>query len=132
MRDNCSILIFILLLGTIGLLSACGRIQAGQPDVTDINLEMSLEPDQPTVGPATLIFTLTDVEGQPINEANLEIEGNMTHAGMVPVLAQTAAGEAGRYAVPFEWTMGGDWIVTVQVTLPDGRQFSREMPVTVQ
>jgi hypothetical protein len=27
--------------------------------------------------------------------------------------------------------MGGDWFVTVDVTLPDGQEITREFPVTV-
>ncbi len=132
MKDAATTFTLIFLIGASSILAACGRIQTDRPQATDITLEMSLDPTRPTVGPATLTFTLTDADGQPINEASLDIEGNMTHAGMVPVLAQASGGEAGRYTVPFEWTMGGDWFVTVHVTLPDGRQFSREMPVVVE
>ncbi len=119
----------IILMAT---LSACGRIQQNQAQPPDVTLEMTFEPEQPAVGPTQLIFTLTDGQGRPINDANLAIEGNMTHAGMVPVVAQVESGETGRYVVPFEWTMGGDWVVTVETTLADGRHFSREFPVTVQ
>lgn len=124
------ILIVILLTG--GLLPACGRIQPDQAEENGLNLEMIVEPEQPAVGPAQLIFILTDEAGQPINGAILNIEGNMTHAGMVPVITQATAGRAGRYVAPFEWTMGGDWIVTVEATLTDGREFSRQIPVSVQ
>jgi hypothetical protein len=127
---NLTIFILIILIG--GLLPACGRIQQGQVEAGGLNLEMAVEPEQPAVGPARLIFTLTDEAGQPVDDATLNIEGNMTHAGMVPVLAQATDGEAGRYVVPFEWTMGGDWIVTVEVSLADGREFSRQIPVSVQ
>ena len=117
-----------------GFLSACGRIQQNQSQTTPGNfqLDMVIEPNQPAAGAATLIFTLTDENGQPVDDATLEVEGNMTHAGMLPVLAQVAGGEAGRYVVPFEWTMGGDWIVTVKVSLATGQIFSRQFPVSVQ
>lgn len=116
-----------------GVVSACGRIQqnSSPSDSDDLIVEMTLTPEDPTVGPGTLIFTVTDESGQPINEATLKIEGNMTHAGMAPVNAEVTAGENGRYEVPFEWTMGGDWFVTVNITLPDGKKISREFPVTV-
>ena len=113
-------------------LPACGRIQQNQSQSVSVTLEMILEPEQPAVGPAQLIFTLTDEQGQPINDAALAVEGNMTHAGMVPVVSQAEVGETGHYVVPFEWTMGGDWVVTVETTLANGRHFSREFPVTVQ
>lgn len=92
---------------------------------------MVVEPEQPAVGPATLIFTLTDESGQPINNATLKIEGNMTHAGMTPVFGEATTGANGRYEIPFEWTMGGDWFVTANITLPSGQEISREFPVTV-
>ena len=116
-----------------GILPACGRIQTDQSFQTaDIRIDLAVEPDQPAVGPADLIVILTDASGQPIENASLEIEGNMTHAGMTPVLAQVRNGANGRYQVPFEWTMGGDWIVTVKATLADGRTISRQFPVLVK
>jgi hypothetical protein len=120
-------------LGLILLITACGRIQQSQTAAdVGVTLEMTIEPEQPMVGPAYLIFTLTDKQGNPINDAALKVEGNMTHAGMVPVLAQTNAGQQGRYTVPFEWSMRGDWLVTVEVTLAGGQKFSRQIPVVVQ
>jgi hypothetical protein len=62
---------------------------------------------------------VTDASGQPVNDANLNIKGDMTHAGMVPVLASTQNGVDGIYTTPFEWTMSGDWIVTIRATLLD-------------
>jgi hypothetical protein len=56
----------------------------------------------------------------------------MSHAGMTPVIVERANGEAGTYAVPFEWTMAGDWIVTISATLPDGRSLVRTLPVRVE
>jgi len=124
----------IIVIGLLIILApACGRIQTGQgQDSAEISIELTVEPAQPAVGPSQLIITLTDQTGQPIDNAALEIEGNMTHAGMVPVFAQATGGENGRYTVPFAWTMGGDWSVTVEVSLEDGRIISREFPVTVE
>lgn len=104
-----------------GWLSACGRIQPRPADNSaGLTIDMAVEPEQPVVGGATLIVTLTDESGRPVNEASVNIEGNMTHAGMTPVFGEATAGNNGRYEIPFEWTMGGDWIVTVNITLPDG------------
>lgn len=91
-----------------------------------------MEPAQPGVGPANLVFTVTDKAGRPINDATLEVEGNMIHAGMSPVSARATAGEAGRYTAPLEWTMAGDWIVTINVSLVDGQVVVHQFPVSVQ
>ena len=126
------VLLLFLMISSFGWLSACGRIDQNQSQDAGITIELTMQPEQPAVGPARLIFTLTDEAGQPINDARLDIEGNMTHAGMAPVFAQASAGQEGRYMVPFEWTMGGDWYVTVEVSLADGRRFTRRIPVTVE
>ncbi len=55
----------------------------------------------------------------------------MSHAGMKPVLANISEGESGVYAVPFEWTMGGDWFVAVTATLPDGRVATKRFDLSV-
>jgi hypothetical protein len=116
-----------------GLVAGCGRIQTGGPEAaTDVTIDLAIEPAEPVVGPSQLVVTVTDSAGQPLDNAILEIEGNMSHAGMVPVLAETTTGDDGRATVPFEWTMGGDWLVTVQATLPDGQTATQEFPVTVR
>jgi len=124
----------VIVIGLIVLLAAgCGRIQTDpSPESTDISVEFSVEPAEPAVGPAQLRITVTDGDGQPIDNATLDIEGNMTHAGMTPVFTQVTGGENGQYVIPFEWTMGGDWIVTVEVALEDGRTVSRQFPVVVE
>ncbi len=122
-------LCFFLL--SLTLLTACGRIQPAPADTTGVQIELAVDPASPAVGPARLLVTLTGPDGQPIDGATVEVEGNMTHAGMTPVFVQTTASEQGRYTVPFEWTMAGDWIVTVRVTLPGGEQVRREFPVRV-
>ncbi|MDX1520397.1 MAG: FixH family protein [Anaerolineae bacterium] len=123
----------IVLIVVLILLTGCGRIQRQQTAADlGVSVEVAIDPDQPSVGPTRLIFTLTDAQGHPINDAVLDVEGNMTHAGMTPVLAQARAGQAGQYVVPFEWTMSGDWIVTLDVALADGRRFTHQTEVSVQ
>lgn len=115
-------------------LSACR--QSAQPTPTpdpDIQLEW-LNNDKPLrVGWDALVFTLKNAHAEPIQGAIIEVRGDMTHAGMVPVDGKAEGGTAdGQYVVPFHWTMGGDWIVTVRATLPDGRTTQRRYDVQVR
>ncbi len=55
----------------------------------------------------------------------------MTHAGMLPIEATAAASEDGVYRTPIRWTMAGDWIITVEATLSDGRRATQSFNVTV-
>lgn len=127
------IFIFTISLVAGGVLPACGRIQRDgmQEDSGTVVIEMESHPSPPGPGPGTLFFSVTDGQGHPIDNAKLEVEGNMTHAGMVPVFAQAVGSEDGRYEVPFEWTMGGDWIVTAKATLADGGLVTRQFNVSV-
>ena len=105
----------ILLLFAL-LLAGCR--QSAQTATAEIGIDLRAE--TLTTGETTLIVTLTDANGQPVSAQQVEVRGDMTHAGMQPVLAESSEGENGVYEVPFEWTMSGDWIVTIKATMADG------------
>jgi YtkA-like len=112
---------FILLI----TLSACQR--GSSKDIPEIGIELTVSPNPPSVGAATVSLALSDVDGRPIEGATVELEGNMSHAGMAPVFAQAGEVEPGHYEAPFQFTMGGDWFILVKATLPDGRRLERQM-----
>ena len=113
---------FLLLLA----LASCGR---GGKDLSDVAVELVIEPAPPQIGPATLTVTLREPSGQPISGAVVEVEGNMSHAGMVPVFAQASEVAPGRYQAGLEFTMGGDWFILVRADLPDGRSMEHKVDV---
>jgi hypothetical protein len=118
---------------TLGLftLFVAGCRESAQPTptpATNAQIELAYEPDPPQTGEGAILVTVTgDTEVQSVN-----VRGDMNHAGMVPVIGETSeAEEANTYRVPFHWSMGGDWILTVEVTLADGSKVSEEFTVTV-
>ena len=120
------------LLVLAGLVAGCSRGDGSGDDAPDdVTMEIEITPDPPEVGPAVVEVTLTDADGVPINGADLEIEGNMSHAGMEPVIVGATGGQNGRYtSEDFEFTMGGDWIITVSGTLPGGQEIERVFDLT--
>ena len=83
------------------------------------------------VGKAALEVIVTQ-NGKPLSEAEVTVTGDMTHAGMVPVIAETTEQEAGHYLTKdFEFTMAGDWIITVEVRLPDGQRVNDTLPLSI-
>lgn len=112
----------MFLLGLVLLaVAGCGQVAAEVQPADNLTVDLAVEPSPPAVGEATLIVTVTDMDGKPINGATVRVHGDMDHAGMEPVNGETADSEAGAYRVPFAWTMGGGWILDVTVNLPDGR-----------
>ena len=129
-RPDLNLLRALGILLPVLLLGGCrGEVEQSDPSLT---LSVAVSPTPPAVGPARLIVSLADTAGRPVDGARITVEGNMSHAGMVPVLDTARARGDGTYSVPeFRFTMAGDWILTVEATLPDGRTTATRMPVTV-
>lgn len=108
----------ILLTLLISVLVLVGCRQTNEVTAENVLVDVALSDEMAMVGDATVLVTVSDEEGNPINDATVTVRGDMTHAGMIPVIpdAVTTA-EDGIYSIPFEFTMGGDWIITVDVTL---------------
>ncbi|MCJ7630290.1 MAG: FixH family protein [Longimicrobiales bacterium] len=109
----------LLLLSTL-LAGACrGEMETGDAGLV---LELAISPTPPAVGQARLIISLEDSAGAPVDGAEILVEGNMSHAGMAPVVDTAQAEGPGRYGIAdFRFKMAGDWVLPLRATLPDGR-----------
>ena len=106
--------------------------QTGSSGTTTGSIQARLELDgDPALGSMPLTVYLLE-DGAGVSGATIEITGDMTHAGMVPVIVEATETETGLYrAEDFEFTMAGDWIITTDVELPDGSKERVESLVTV-
>ncbi|MEM9774311.1 MAG: FixH family protein [Chloroflexota bacterium] len=112
----------ILLPSLFVLLTACGGRNSNQAN--NSNLDIAVDVESMMVGATDLMVTILDENGSPVNDATVSIKGDMSHAGMQPVLGESSSGSAGVYTIPYEWTMAGDWFITVDVSRPDGETAS--------
>ena len=111
--------------------SDCGR-ESRNASTSNAQISLTAIPFPAAVGETRLVIQITDLAGQPLSDAALFIKADMTHAGMVPVIAEAEGGdEDGYYNVPFEWTMAGDWIVSVEAVLPDGSRAKERFELSV-
>lgn len=124
-------LVLLTLLSFFLLGSGCARASR-QGNAAAVQVTMTAIPFPPHIGDSRLVIQVSDESGRPINDAHLTIKGDMTHAGMVPILAEVEGGEDGVYTVPFEWTMAGDWVVMVDVQLADGTKAQERFDMAVQ
>lgn len=117
-------------------LVGCRESQQQAQNPSDINIDLRIDPQPAAVGDDTTLFiTVTHSDDTPVENASISIRGDMNHAGMMPVLrepeeiSQVAPGE---YTTPFEWTMGGEWFVVVNVTLDDDTRIMQEFDLSVE
>jgi hypothetical protein len=88
------------------------------PGVT-VEIALGAEPRVATV-PVTVTITR---DGTPLAGATVTVTGDMTHAGMIPVVAATTEVMPGHYrADTFAFDMVGDWFITAEVRLPTGER----------
>ncbi|PYS67064.1 MAG: hypothetical protein DMF69_24210 [Acidobacteria bacterium] len=113
----------LLVFSAIVLSSACRKPSQPRSQVT---IQLEGQPHAFHVGPETVSLKLTDPLGKPIPGAQVSLEGNMSHAGMAPVFSNATEVAAGSYRGVVEFSMAGDWVMTVHVRLADGQQFERQ------
>lgn len=103
--------------------------QPSENNHSDIQVDWDITPSPPSVGQASLEITLRDSTLERINGADVNIEGNMSHPGMQPVIAEAEEVEPGVYSAPIEFSMGGDWFFIIEATLPDNKVIERQIDV---
>jgi hypothetical protein len=98
-------------------------------DTRDINLEWIISPYPPAIGTVQFQVILSDTLARPITGAMMDIEANMSHPGMSPMMAELEEEEAGVYSAEIEFSMGGDWFILVNARLPDERVINRQINI---
>jgi YtkA-like len=102
---------------------------ACRPNPSDrIDASWTLEPSPPSSGaPLVARVTLSDRSKTPIIGAKLRLEGQMSHPGMTPVVADFTERGEGVYEARLQLTMAGDWILVVSGQLRDGTHIVKQI-----
>lgn len=108
------------------LAAACSR-QAPAPPA--VYVEQEIAPAPARVGPATITLKFAEPDSKPVIGAHVQVEADMTHAGMAPQFAQAKELGSGRYRADIEFSMAGDWVILLHATLPGGRKLERQIDV---
>ena len=90
--------------------------------------DKQITPKPPHAGPITVNFKLADAS-KPLTGAHITLEADMTHAGMAPVFGDAHEVSPGQYQGQVTLSMGGDWVVLMHITLPDGKKAEEQMDV---
>ena len=120
-RFNLSQLLFLIVL----LLSGCSKLTRPKSVTVD---SVEIAPQPPQIGPITLTFQLKDA-AIPVTGARISLEADMTHAGMAPVFGSAQETTPGRYRGRLDLAMGGDWVVLLHITSPNGKKWENQIDV---
>lgn len=115
-----------LAIAAILLASGCGSRSGAGPA---IKVEFETTPQPPRTGPVGIALHLTDASARPVSGAHIDLEGDMTHAGMAPVFSHAVELQPGRYRSQLELTMPGDWVVLLHVKLASGEQVEKHFEI---
>jgi hypothetical protein len=75
------------------------------------------------------MLSLADSSSKPVSGATIVLEADMSHAGMAPVFGASTEVAPGRYSGNLAFTMAGDWVVLLHMTLPNGARVERQIEV---
>lgn len=114
-------------------------IQAQPPD--SVYIQMTSAPFPMVVGPTTLAVSLTDADGQLVENAQVEVLGIMSHGGpshgdltqggVMSMTGQANSATDGLYQMSIMWPMAGPWSVVVAATLPDQRTVQEQFDIYI-
>ena len=127
----------LFIVAALGLLGACRPPEdatansSGATSSEGVTVNLALE-GEPRVGPVPVRVSIEE-NGTGVPGATVEVIGEMTHAGMVPVVTRANQVEPGEYlAEEFEFTMAGDWILSAEVSLEEGEELRAVRALTVE
>ena len=128
-------LFFVSLLVVLSvLLAACGGGTTPTVETSSkpVNIKVQSNPSPAGVGDTELIFSITDGNGSPIEGARVDVAADHTNmSGMGMSGAATAQG-AGRYSINANFSMTGNWKLTVYVRDDVGLDYEEDLQFQVQ
>ena len=97
------------------------------------NAQISLmtNPSPLRLGQGTFIISVKDDAGNPVDDARVTFDLNMTTMNMGTQEGVASAQGNGNYAVVGRLSMKGPWKVSTKVTMPDGKEISKDFSVKV-
>ncbi len=120
----------LVLLGAVLALAACKP--SGDGAASNAITVTARLADEARAGLVPVVIEVSE-GGAPVLGAKVEVEGDMTHAGMAPATATATEVGGGTYRVDdLVLGMAGDWILSVKVTTTSGQRAAGELLTTVR
>src|SRR5215208_2518582 len=128
-------LFFVCLLVVLSvLLAACGgeTTPAVETPSKPVTIQVESNPSPAGVGDAELIFTITDGNGSPIEGARVDVAADHTDMSEMGMSGAATDQGAGRYSINANFSMTGNWKLTVYVRNDAGLDYKEDIEFKVQ
>ena len=119
---------------------AGGKAKTVEAEAGPFRMTAAFSPHPPEKGENTVLLTVRDEDGEPIEDAKVEATARMPAMGSMPEMRGGARVEKlgrGRYRLTLDLAMEGNWPLQVHLHAPDGRaaevefEYSTGIPVRV-
>jgi len=117
--------------GMPGMKSEPGKPVSETRQVSGFSLTLSTVPDKPKAGENVLRLKLADQAGKPVTNAQVVFAYTMPMPGMMESKAKATHTKDGIYEAKALLGMGGTWVVTANVTLPNLPPISEKFQIAV-
>src|SRR6058998_3062426 len=117
--------------GMPGMKSEPGKPVSETRQVSGFALTLSTVPDKPKAGENVLRLKLADQAGKPVTNAQVVFAYTMAMPGMMESKAKATHTKDGVYEAKALLGMGGTWVVTANVTLPNLLPISEKFQLAV-
>ncbi len=95
-------------------------------------ISLSTNPTTPQLGENTFIIAVKDLKNQPVKNAKVYFDLNMTQMNMGTQNGEATPQGDGTYAATGRLTMKGPWKVSTKVTMPDGKILTGDFTIDAQ
>ena len=125
-------IIMILIIIVLSNKNSTSKVAANKISSTDNQISLSTDPNPLRMGPANFIITIKNDKGDPVSNATVNFDLNMTMMNMGTQQGTATSQGDGRYVATGRLTMQGPWRVTTKITMPDGQVINKSFTVKVQ
>lgn len=121
---------FILGVLVLGL-AACGSQPASSSGNGEVAIVLETDPSPPTMGDVELIILVTDAQGNPLEGAKVDVGADHTDMSGMGMHGPASEQGDGRYAIKANFSMTGNWKITVYVRQGD-LDIKQDIPIVIQ
>jgi uncharacterized lipoprotein YmbA len=127
-------IVFVSMLITLAvLLAACGGSAPMQESTSskEVNIVVASNPSPAMMGDVELMLTITDKDGNPIEDAAVNVAADHTDMSGMGMSGLATDQGGGKYSIKANFDESGNWMLTVKVT-KDSLDYKQDIEFKVQ